>query len=270
MTQENEEVVQDEVIDDEVLEEVDALMEDFGDEEESEESEEASDEENIEEKQGEVVDEKDNAENADNTDNAETEQESPEEELQAEEVIDGTTQANNSLEQYKIFNQHATREFKRRFGTDYDDLDDTHRDAMGDIKAELKEVVKAANLQQQMELKTQQIMQSTGDAKGFQKYLIEDVYNNMSVKRYNSMREKNQKGDFSENLKVIEEAKNAFLANKKIKSLPKGNSGAIKESVASKKSTPPKTISSGVGNAISRKSAPSDVFTLADMGYEDE
>lgn len=189
----------------------------------------------------------------------------------AEEAPEKPAEEKPTLEYYKKFNEQAREEFKKKFNEDYDEFDDVHKDALADIKRELKQVEaeqrEAQNRYQKHQAEAKKL-QAAIDAAGGDKLrdAIMEYMMNLPVREYQKIDKlENVDIDFSESWKILEKVKRQM--NGQAEPAPAALTQARKKA-AVLKSQPPKTIRPGGGNETPR--AAKEVFDLDEFGMKEE
>ena len=246
-------------------EETDELEDDelFSDENE-EENENEEEEDFIDELD--IDDETDNQENdyalqneegSEGEGDADTENETDEgtENAKADEEVKPTKTA-SGLERYKAFNARAKEQFKAKFGTEYDEFDDDHKDALHDIKQSLKKHDEAVE-------KAAPIFNKHGEKfAGF----VNNRFLDLPARELAKVRNAEASGDFSLSLKYIEQFEKEYTTKAGAKEKAERLNASARNGNQISTRQPPKTISSGTGSEPARRNK--TVLTPEDLGFE--
>jgi len=165
------------------------------------------------------------------------------------------------LDAYKEFHQAAVSEFEKRHGVSYDEFDDVHKDALADIKHEVKQ---HQSVQAKIDRAFQQVQAAIKDGgEGFQAK-VNEHWKNLTVREAERIIEAEQRGDVSLTLAEIAKVKSAGKV--KVQAAAKAKQ-LTSQKPAPQKSTPPKTIGSGSGARTPTRTArdsigPDELFGL--------
>ncbi len=195
---------------------------------------------------------------------AENETDEGTENAKADEEVKPTKTA-SGLERYKAFNARAKEQFKAKFGTEYDEFDDDHKDALQDIKQSLKKHDEAVE-------KAAPIFNKHGEKfVGF----VNNRFLDLPARELEKVRSAEASGDFSLSLKYIEQFEKEYTTKTGAKEkAEKLNAAAAKKADAPRWSAvatskqPPRTMSSGTGSAPAKRSGNKTVLTPEDLGFE--
>jgi hypothetical protein len=198
-----------------------------------------------------------NEESAEGEGDADTENETDEgtENAKADEEVKPTKTA-SGLERYKAFNARAKEQFKAKFGTEYDEFDDDHKDALHDIKQSLKKHDEAVE-------KAAPIFNKHGEKfAGF----VNNRFLDLPARELAKVSNAEASGDFSLSLKYIEQFEKEYTTKAGAKEKAEKLNASARNGNQISTRQPPKTISSGTGSEPARRNK--TVLTPEDLGFE--
>ncbi len=204
------------------------------------------------------ADDNDEEESDEGTENAKADEEVKPPAAAAEKTASG-------LERYKAFNARAKEQFKAKFGAEYDEFDDDHKDALQDIKQSLKKHDEAVE-------RVAPIFNKHGEKfAGF----VNNRFLDLPARELEKVRSAEASGDFSLSLKYIEQFEKEYTTKAGAKEkAEKLNAAAAKKadsprwSAAATSKQPPRTMSSGTGSAPAKRNGNKTVLTPEDLGFE--
>jgi len=186
---------------------------------------------------------------------AENETDEGTENAKADEEVKPTKTA-SGLERYKAFNARAKKQFKAKFGTEYDEFDDDHKDALHDIKQILKKHDEAVE-------KAAPIFNKHGEKfAGF----VNNRFLDLPARELAKVRNAEASGDFSLSLKYIEQFEKEYTNKAGAKEKAERLNASARNGNQISTRQPPKTISSGTGSEPARRNK--TVLTPEDLGFE--
>jgi len=162
----------------------------------------------------------------------------------------------SGLERYKAFNARAKEQFKAKFGAEYDEFDDDHKDALQDIKQSLKKHDEAVE-------KAAPIFNKHGEKfAGF----VNNRFLDLPARELAKVRNAEASGDFSLSLKYIEQFEKEYTNKAGAKEKAERLNASARNGNQISTRQPPKTISSGTGSEPARRNK--TVLTPEDLGFE--